>query len=234
LSKKIAAGSNHIIIDIPIGPTAKVKDIDTANKFKDDFMAISRALGVTLRIFFSDGNQPVGRGIGPALEAKDVLSVLRCDSNAPEELRERALTLAGYILEFSSNVIQGTGKLLATKILNDGRALKKFEAICQAQGGMPNGIAQFTIPKAPYTYTIVANKSGVVTDINNSYIANVAKITGAPKAKTAGVELLTPLDTLVVDKQPLYIIHAETEEELQNAIHYAQSHDIVTIGFNSP
>ncbi len=224
LSKKVAAGSTHILIDIPIGPTAKVRTREAAEIIKKHFEETAKQLGVTVKVLFSDGTQPVGRGMGPALEAKDVLSVLRCEPNAPQDLREHALTLAGHILEFSPDVLPGTGKALATEIVDSGRALKKFEAICKAQGGM------FEIPQAAHTFEVLASQAGKITQINNQLLAKVAKLAGAPRSKAAGVELLTPLNTIVTINQPLYIIHAETSSELHYAKKYVhQGHNIIEI-----
>lgn len=93
-------------------------------------------IGLEVRIVVTDGSQPVGRGIGPALEARDVLSVLCGEEDSPQDLRERALLLAGHILELSSGIPLGKGQVLAQEILDDGRAWRKFQAICEAQGGM--------------------------------------------------------------------------------------------------
>lgn len=224
LSKKIAAGSNCIVIDIPFGATAKVKNIQTANMLMKYLIDVGEKLGVKVRAVLSDGVQPIGRGIGPALEARDVLAVLQCSSSAPQDLRERALMLAGYILEFSPDVSPGTGKKIATQILDSGRAWQKFQAICHAQGGM------FEPPIAPYTYDVCANKAGVVTAINNQYLATVAKLAGAPKSKAAGIELLSPLGTKVQVGQSLYVIHAQSAGELNYAVNYVeQGHQIIHI-----
>lgn len=224
LSKKIAAGSTHIVIDIPIGPTAKVTSLEKAEHLKKDFDEMSKRFDVTLKVVFSDGTQPVGRGIGPALEARDVLSVLKCTPDAPQDLREHALTLAGHVLEFSSDVPAGTGKKLATEILNSGRAFSKFKAICEAQGGMREP------PIANFQQIIFAQKSGIVTLINNQFIATLAKLAGAPNSKSAGVELLTPIGSIVTEKQPLYIIHSETQSELLYAMNYVnQGRNIIEI-----
>ncbi len=224
LSKKIAAGSTHIVIDIPIGPTAKVTSLKKAELLKQDFIAMGKRFGVILDIVFSDGTQPVGRGIGPALEARDVLAVLQCAPNAPQDLRNNALTLAGHVLEFSSKVPTGTGKALATEILDSGRALNKFKAICEAQGGMREP------PVAQYQQVVLAPTAGTVSSINNQFIAKLAKLAGAPKSKAAGVELLTPIGTIVTSGQPLYIVHAETQSELLYAMNYAnQGRKIIEI-----
>ena len=136
LSKKIAAGSTHIVIDIPIGPTAKVRSVGQAHMLKKYLESIAQNFSIHLSVVFTDGTQPVGRGIGPALEARDVWAVLSCEPSAPNDLKDRALTLACHLLEFSPKVAKGTGKEIAESLLNNGHALRKFQAICYAQGGL--------------------------------------------------------------------------------------------------
>ena len=77
LSKKKAAGSTHVVIDMPIGPTAKVRSEEAAARLSALLEGVGKAIGLTLRVLTTDGRQPVGRGIGPALEARDVLAVLQ-------------------------------------------------------------------------------------------------------------------------------------------------------------
>lgn len=216
LSKKIAAGSTHIIIDIPIGDTAKVRSEKTAFMLKNYLINTGKLFNIDVRVVFSNGSQPVGRGIGPALEAKDILSVLQNEKNAPQDLRERALTLAGQVLEFSQKVANGFGKQMATEILNSGQAWKKFQAICKAQGGL------FEPPTATFQHIVSAKQSGKVIAINNRLIAQVAKLAGAPRAKAAGVELLTPVGTSVEKNEPLFIIHSDSGGELKYALNFLE------------
>jgi thymidine phosphorylase len=224
LSKKIAAGSTNIVIDIPIGPTAKVRSNARAESLKNYLETIANEFSIKLRVIFTDGFQPVGRGIGPALEARDVLSVLSCDKSAPQDLRDRALTLAGHILEFSPDVPEGKGKQIATSLLDNGKALKKFQAICKAQGGM------FEIPVAPYTHVVTSKKSGKIINIDNRYIARLAKLAGAPKSKVAGVDLLVSLNSIIEKNQPLFTVHAEAQGELKYALSFLeQGHEIFHI-----
>lgn len=212
LSKKIAAGSTHIVIDIPVGPTAKVRSLEMANSLDYLFQVVGSALGVELRIIKTDGAQPVGHGIGPALEAKDVLAVLQNHPNAPQDLRHRALTLAGRLLEFSPLVAAGEGLSLATQLLDSGKAWDKFQAICNAQGGLREP------PTAAYTQTISAPYRGRVTSIDNRNLARLAKLAGAPHDKAAGIFLYTPLEMTVEKDQPLYTIHSESRGALRYAI----------------
>lgn len=229
LSKKIAAGSSHVVIDVPIGTTAKIPSIERAESLKRLLDLVAKEFGIMLKTVFSDGSQPVGRGIGPALEALDILAVLRCEKEAPQDLHAHALMLAGHIIEFSPNVEQGQGMLIATEILNSGRAYRKFEAICQAQGG-----GMRDIPIAPYSHTIESQQAGRIINIDNFYLSQLAKLAGAPEAKSAGVKLLTQLNAIVCHSEPLFTIHAETQGQLQYALSYLkEGHEIFQIAASS-
>ncbi len=83
LSKKVAAGATHLVLDIPVGPTAKVRSVEAAESLCKHFEETAAHFGIHLSVQITDGHQPVGRGIGPALEARDVLAVLRNTANAP-------------------------------------------------------------------------------------------------------------------------------------------------------
>ncbi len=214
LSKKVIVGSTHVFLDIPVGQTAKVRTFEEASSLGKLLSLVGRAVGLSIQTIISDGTQPVGRGIGPALEARDVLAVLQNETDAPEDLRERALILAGNILEMSQTVAEGQGRKIAAQILADGRAWQKFLNICEAQGGFREPI------RADFTQTIVAQNAGIVTTIDNRKLARVAKLAGAPRAQSAGLELHAPIGYKVEAGQPLYTIHAETTEELDYALEY--------------
>ena len=217
LSKKAAAGSSHVVIDIPVGETAKVRSREAAQALSHRLVETGHAIGLTVHTVITDGAQPVGRGIGPALEARDVLAVLRREADAPADLRERALRLAGAVLEFAPGIAPGEGMRLAQEILDDGRAWKKFEAICVAQGGLR------APPVAAYTHVVVATQRGHVTAIDNRRLARVAKLAGAPRAPAAGLDLHAPLGTAVEQGQPLFTVHAEAPGELAYVLAYVQA-----------
>lgn len=214
LSKKAAAGSTHVVLDIPVGATAKVRSFEAAQKLCRQLKTIGEAVNLKIETIISDGSQPVGRGIGPALEAKDVLAVLQNERDAPEDLRERSLILAGHILEMSALAPQGQGRKLAQKILEGGQAWKKFLAICEAQGGLREPL------RARFTQIIVAGRSGIVTAIDNRKLTRVAKLAGAPRAQSAGAEFHTSIGFKTEVGQPLYTVHAETAGELDYALEY--------------
>lgn len=218
LSKKIAAGSTHAIIDIPTGATAKVRDRRTADRLARVLQHTGAELGLEVEIAVTDGAQPVGRGIGPALEARDVLAVLQGAPDAPGDLRARAVLLAGKILERSGRAQAGAGTALALTVLNDGRAWQKFQAICEAQGGLK------TPPAAGHRHVVVAGHAGRVSAIDNRRLAKVAKLAGAPTAPAAGVELHVHLDDTVDEGAPVMTVHAEAPGELVYALGYLSRH----------
>ncbi len=204
LSKKVAAGSTHLLLDIPLGPTAKVRSHAAALRLRKLFEYVGDRMGLTLEVVITDGTQPVGRGIGPVLEARDVMQVLRNEPQAPMDLREKALRLAGRILEFDPDVRGGQGYFIARDILDSGRALARMEAIIDAQGRNPH-------PPGPgrLVQEVPAPRAGRVAAIDNLRMASIARLAGAPLDKGAGVDLLRKVGDRVEAGEPLYRIHAD-------------------------
>lgn len=224
LSKKVAAGSTHVVIDLPVGPTAKVRTLAAARQLGDRLVTIAQHFGLQATCIASDGSQPVGRGIGPALEAHDILAVLRNGRDAPSDLRERAATLAGAALETGGAAAPGEGRDLALRTLADGRAWAKVQRICAAQGGMRQP------PTATHVRPMVALRAGRVANINNRKLAQLAKLAGAPRVAVAGLLMEVKLGSPVQKGEPLMQVHAETGGELAYAMDYAASNrDIVAV-----
>ena len=224
LSKKIAAGASHVVIDIPVGPTAKVRNLAQARELTDLFSHVAGAFGLKLGIEITDGNQPIGRGIGPALEARDVLAVLENKPQAPAELREKSLRLAGAVLELAGKAPAGEGHGMAAATLASGQAWEKFRAICEAQGGFREP------PVSKFQRPVCATRSGRVNAIDNQRLARVAKLAGAPDDKAAGLYLHVRLGDRVKQGDPLYTLHTETLGELNYVLDYVKSNrDIVEL-----
>jgi thymidine phosphorylase len=224
LSKKIAAGSTHVVIDMPVGQTAKVRSMKAAQALAAGLARIGEDFGLQTRVVPSDGTQPVGRGIGPSLEARDVLSVLRCEPGAPSDLRERAIALAGALIELAGAAPKDKAEALATQAIDSGRAWAKFQRICEAQGGMR------VPPVSRQRQPLLAERPGQVHAIDNRRIARLAKLAGAPDAKAAGVDLHARVGDLVAAGQPLCTVHADTPGELAYAFDYAAANrDIIAI-----
>ncbi len=215
LSKKIAAGSTHLVLDIPIGPTAKVRSMPEAQRLRRLFEYVARRTHLSLDVVITDGRQPIGFGIGPVLEARDVMRVLENDPRAPMDLRQKSLRLAGRLIECDPDVRGGDGFAIARDILDSGRALAKMNDIIQAQGAK---VFDHNKPGlGPLTLEVRAPQAGFVTGIDNLQLARIAGLAGAPKVMNAGVDLLHKLGDEVQAGALLYRVHASFAADLEFA-----------------
>lgn len=224
LSKKIAAGSTHAVIDIPVGPTAKVRSNKEAERLSSLFTQVGAACGIQIRCLITDGTKPVGRGIGPVEEARDVLSVLQGKPEAPEDLRERALFLAAHLFFLTDPESFNRSLDKARAILDSGAAWKQFQRIVDAQGGFK------ALPKANFYKTENASLSGVLQSIDNRQLARLAKLAGAPNSAAAGLRLHKNVGDKVKQGDPLFTLFSDTEGELQYAQTYYLQSNIFAIG----
>lgn len=223
LSKKVAAGSTHVVIDIPVGETAKIRSMEAAKTLRDRMILVGDAIGIKVKALITDGSSPVGKGIGPALEAMDVLAVLRNEPDAPSDLIERSLDLAAAVIEIAGIAKEGKGLDKARETLISGKAWEKFYAICNAQG-------RFTEPGyAPFKQDFIAPVSGMIKKIDNRKLARVAKLAGAPNDPKAGIKLHHNLGEQVEQNTALFTVYAESQGELQYALEYLHSQNDVFI-----
>ncbi len=214
LSKKYTAGATHVMVDLPYGPQTKLASRADAEALGALFALVGKGMGMHVHALATDGSRPIGRGIGPALEVRDVLQVLDNDPDAPADLRAKALRFAAEIIAFDPRV--GTpdeGMRIARQLLSEGKAKAAFERIAAAQGRRADPVT----PGA-HTEVIHAERPGRVTGIDGLGISGVARAAGAPRSAGAGVDLLCTIGTPVVPGQPLYRIHAETADALAAAV----------------
>ena len=224
ISKKMAAGSTHILIDIPYGPQSKCKNKELANSLKFDFETLGKNLGLEIYVHLSEGNQPIGNGIGPALEANDILKILKNENDAPVDLKEKIIFLAGIIIEFDENVKKGDGKKIAKEILESGRAYERFKKICEAQGGFKNEISM-----AKFNRDFVANFEGKVCGIDIKKIDSLARLTGCPDDKEAGIYIYKHLNDYVKKGEKIMTIYSNSIGELNTAFDFAEKEEIFKI-----
>jgi len=212
LSKKIAAGATHLLIDMPVGPTAKIRSAANAAQLRKLFEYVGAAVGLVMKIAVTDGSQPIGRGIGPVLEARDAIAVLRNEAQAPADLRDRALFLAGEILEFDERVQPGAGYWHARELLESGAARKKMDEIIEAQG--PPSTRSVL---GELTQEVCANSDGKVAAIDCYRIARIARLAGAPASSGAGIDLFKKAGDSVRQGDPLYRIHSAVRTDFDFA-----------------
>ncbi|PIZ64492.1 thymidine phosphorylase [Candidatus Roizmanbacteria bacterium CG_4_9_14_0_2_um_filter_39_13] len=219
MAKKVAASTNHLVIDLPIGMSMKIKSKKDALIVKQKFEKLAEKFGIKVVVDVNYTHEPAGNGIGPVLEAIDVMKVLEQDDSRPKELEKRSIRLAGILLNmcYKTQRVKKDGIKEAQLLLGSGKALETFRKIIKAQYGNPN-ISWKTIEKASHTQKVFSDKSGTITGINNYHLNAVAKILGAPHDQKAGMELAVKKNDCVTTKRPLMILYSSSAQRLSEAI----------------
>ncbi len=226
LSKKKTAGATHALIDVPVGPSAKVRTHRAGEELAELFRHVGDAIGLSLDIVLTDAHGPIGCGVGPRLEALDVLAVLERKPDAPRDLREKSLFLAARLLERAGAVPDACGYRAAQEALDSGAALARFEAIRTAQG------ARALPAPAPFIGLVHATGDGRVRAIDCLRLARIAKLAGAPANPSAGLRVLCRVGDVVARGQPALEIHAQSEAQLGFAVaHAQQAEGLIELGF---
>ena len=202
LAIKLATGVTHLVVDIPVGVSARIKSTNEALRLRKMIEYIGDSLSIEIDAVITDGSEPIGNGIGSVLEARDIMKILRNKEDAPRDLLEKSLFLAGRILEFDPKLRGGQGYSVAKEILISGRALEVMNRIIYAQGKAPQ--AQL----GHLTRDIIASKSGVVDAINNQQINKIGVLAGAAQYQGAGIDLLKKVGDRVERGDTLYRIHS--------------------------
>jgi len=216
LGKKGAVSATHILIDIPVGKGAKVLSKAKALELKKKFDTVSRRIGLKVKVVITDGSQPIGNGLGPALEARDVLWLLKGDYRAPEDLKNKSLKVAGILLEMVGKARKGKGYGMAEDLLVTGKAYSKFMQIIKAQGN--NHVDDDTIELGKFRHHVRSRKKGKVKQIDNRTVSRIARVAGAPKDKGAGIYLYKHVNDKVGKKDKLFTIYSNNKERLKYAI----------------
>ncbi len=217
LSKKASAGSSHLVIDMPIGPSAKIRDAASALRVRKLFEFVAARMGVAIDIVATDGSRPVGRGVGPVLETRDVLAVLDNRPDAPRDLLDKSVMLAGRLLEVDPAVQGGRGEERARELVASGAARAKLDQIIAMQGPSP-----IRAELGELTHVVTAQRSGHVAAIDCLRIAAVARLAGAPTDPGAGLLLLRDVGDAVRPGDPLYRIHGVEPSEFRFAVEAAE------------
>lgn len=202
LAIKLAAGVTHLLVDIPVGPKSRIKSTNEAMRLRKLIEYVGDMLSIEIDAVITDGSEPIGNGVGAVLEARDVMKVLRNKDDAPQDLKEKSLFLAGRILEFDPKLRGGQGYLVAKEILTSGRALEVMNRIIHSQGKAPQ-------PQLGHlTRDIVSNVSGTVEAIDNSRINKIGIWAGAGQYAGAGLDLFKKVGDHVEQGETLYRIHS--------------------------
>jgi AMP phosphorylase len=223
MSKKKAMGATHLIVDIPTGSGAKVKTVTEAYSLASDFVHLGKHLGIEVRCALTFGDQPVGYGIGPALEAREALNTLM--GKGPADVHEKAISLAGILFEL---VGQKDGRALAEQIIKSGKAETKLRQIIGAQGGNAT-VQPADIKVGPEHAEVLARQKGRVLWVNTDAIVQVSRAAGTPADKGAGILLHAKLGDAVARDAILFEVYAEKPSKLAAALKLAEQLEPVVL-----
>ncbi|HUQ84841.1 MAG TPA: thymidine phosphorylase [Candidatus Limnocylindrales bacterium] len=237
MAKKIAFGSNHIVIDLPYGEHVKVHSLHDAKEVESRFEYLAKKFSVKLKVVVHKTEQPCGRGIGPLLETREALMVLEQKNDRPLDLEKKALTLSGELLDLclkdSPEQLQksiekefGDGYNWAKYILSSGHALKKFKEIIGAQGGNSGIISERLMP-GKYSHQVIAKTHSVAKKIDSTCATAIAKILGAPEQKKSGVYLNKKIGENITKGDPIFTLYSEKEYNLGEAVHSLKNFPIL-------
>lgn len=215
LSKKVSAGATHVILDIPCGKSAKFSK-EEGKELGKKFVYLASKLGIKLKVFISDGSEPIGNGIGPVLEIRDVIAVLSRQENRPRDLERKSVKLAALLLELTNKVPYGKGMEKANQILDSGLAYKKFNEIIKAQNNSSDNI-ESRLRVGKFSYDVLTKKRGRITAIDNKKINAIARIAGCPADKGAGLYLWKHCNENARINDRILTIYAEGREKLEYA-----------------
>lgn len=228
MAKKVAMGVDYLVIDMPIGTTAKVTTRKLSSQLEDKFIYLGRKFGMKVKVIKTLAREPVGRGIGPALEARDVLRVLQQKPLKPQDLESKAVYLAGELLELKGFCRGGEGERVARRQLESGAAWRKLQEIIEAQGGNP-AIDSEAVATGAYHYEIHAKANGTVTEVDSHAINEVCMNLGAPHEKIAGLHLHVHWGERVDKGSKLFTLYAPSQSRLELGLKALEHVDVMVI-----
>jgi AMP phosphorylase len=229
LCKKKSLGVSKLVLDVPCGKGTKFQTVDDGKKYAYRFKEIAKRVGIDAICLLTSASQPIGHAVGPALEAREALSLLIDINNGPSSLMNKVTELAGVLLEMAGKAPEGKGKDLAVKLLQSGEAYEAFKRIVAAQGGNPD-IRPEDIEVGPYVADLPASMEGHITAVENSSINRIAKIAGCPAAKKAGVVIHFKIGELVKEGETIFSIYSDNKKRLEEAVAFYNQNPPQKIG----
>lgn len=228
MAKKVAMGVDYLVIDMPVGTTAKVKTKKDSNILESKFIYLGRKFGMKVKVIKTLAREPIGRGVGPALEARDVLRVLQRKDLKPNDLEQKAVYLAGELLELKGYCRKGDGERIAQRQLDNGAAWRKMQEIIEAQGGNYRIDAE-SVTGGTHRYEIHARQAGRISVIDNRAINEVCMNLGAPREKLAGLHLHVRWGQNVKKGDKLFTLYAPSKARLELGLTAHEGSPIFTI-----
>lgn len=230
MSKKIAAGSNAIVLDVKTGDGAFMKTVDDARNLAQAMVKIGNAVGRNTMAIISDMSQPLGYAIGNALEVQEAIDTLK--GHGPKDLMELCLTLGSQMVVLggkASSIEEARTKL--EEVVTNGAALDVLKKFIAAQGGDASVVDNpEKLPQAKYTFEVPAKETGYVAKIEAEDIGTAAMLLGAGRATkestidlAVGLVLRKKVGDQVQEGESLVTIYANSED-VQNVMDKIYAH----------
>lgn len=218
MSKKIASGSDAIVLDVKMGAGAFMKDLEGAKQLANAMVEIGNNVGRDTMAVISDMDQPLGYAIGNSLEVKEAIDTLR--GKGPKDLEELCLILGSkmVVLAKHAETVEEAYQMLE-EVIHNGKALEKFKEFVRAQGGDDSVIDDPSkLPTAKYEIEVKAKDTGFVAGIEADSIGTAAMILGAGRATkesivdlSVGLMLHKKIGDEVKQGDTLVTIHSNRE-----------------------
>lgn len=225
MSKKIAAGADAIVLDVKTGSGAFMKTVEDAEALASAMVAIGTEVGRVTSAVISDMDQPLGFGIGNALEVMEAVNTLK--GQGPEDLTELCLALGAHMVVLGGKAESvDEAKVILKQKLQNGEALAKFADLIAAQGGDPSVLENLEqLPKAPFTLEVEATADGYVGSIQAEQLGLAAMLLGAGRATkeaeidyAVGIVLRKKVGDAVKSGESLATLHIRTEDAGAKAV----------------
>ena len=213
MSKKIASGTDALVIDVKTGAGAFMKTLDQSRALAHALVGIGKQAGLQCMAVISDMNQPLGNKVGNSLEIEESLDVLK--GKGPADLTELVLTLGSYMVVMGGKAANpAEGRQLLEQTIADGTALDRFRAMVVAQGGDPRVIDDYTVmPQAQYKIPYRAKRAGVLSRLAADEVGMASMLLGGGRQQADDqLELHHKLGDRVEAGEPLLTIYSNQEE----------------------
>ncbi|UQS81766.1 pyrimidine-nucleoside phosphorylase [Bombilactobacillus folatiphilus] len=219
MSKKIAAGTDALVIDVKTGAGAFMKTLDESVALAKALVAIGKGVGLKCLAVISDMNQPLGYKIGNSLEIEESIDVLK--GKGPADVTELMLTLGSYMVVLGEKAPnEKVARQLLEEAISSGKALDRFKAMIKAQGGDVRVIDDYTImPQAQYQIELPAQQNGVVAQIKADEIGVASMLLGGGRQKaedqldySVGIELHKKVGDAVQTGESLLTIYSNRKD----------------------
>ena len=224
MSKKLAAGSDGIVLDVKCGSGALLKELAEAENMANLMIDIGRKAGRKMVAVISDMSQPLGRAVGNALEVEEAVQVLK--GGGPEDLRQLCLELAGEMIRIGGRAESfEEGKETARQVLSDGRALEKFRQMVRRQGGDDRIVEEpERMGSSRYSRDVLAGRTGFIAETDTREIGRASQHLGAGRLRkedeidfTAGIRMHVRIGDSVQEGDVLATLYGADSRRLEEA-----------------